>query len=124
LVELIEGDAGAAPSGRTEHHAATTSKNTTTGHKTPLASVGNALQDNGIKPDTIHAELNSRSLHLRCSCTGRRPSPASTSAIAGEEKERGQAGPDLRKRERVLGEMNAVGAETPTSPNGVSVSET
>jgi hypothetical protein len=53
LVELIEGDAGAAPSGRTHHHVATSSKNTATGHQTLLASVGNALQENGIKPDTI-----------------------------------------------------------------------
>jgi hypothetical protein len=84
-LKLINGDADVALAGHTQHLTATTMKSTVADNHPQLEHGGGALQT-GIKPKPDLKHLN-----LATSVHGRGPSPATTPAIAGEGRERGQS---------------------------------
>jgi hypothetical protein len=105
-LKLINGDADVALAGRTQHLAATTMKSPIADHHPQLEHGGGALQT-GIKPKPDQKHLN-----LATSIHGRGPSPATTPAIAGEGRERGQSAQIWRGTRRTGVGIRAVQEES------------
>jgi hypothetical protein len=60
-------------------------RGTTTGHPALLASTNSQIPNTSMTPNTTGATLD---IYPKLRCIGRGPLPASTPALAGEERER------------------------------------